>query len=78
MVVHEFWQRWPKAISADGATSAIQLLPRQPSSDFGRELPFWLMYPFVEGKYRFKWGMSFTTRVTFDFAATTTARTIAR
>ena len=25
------------------------------------------MYPFVEGKYRFKWGMAFTTRVSFDF-----------
>ncbi len=71
VAVHEFWQRWPKAFDADRESFAIHLLPRQPSSDFGTDLPFWLMYPFVDGKYRFKWGMSFTTRVTFDFAGDT-------
>jgi hypothetical protein len=69
--IHEFWQRWPKAFEADKESFAIHLLPRQPRSDFGTDLPFWLMYPFVDGKYRFKWGMSFTTRVTFDFAGET-------
>jgi hypothetical protein len=71
VAVHEFWQRWPKAFDADRESFAIHLLPRQPSSDFGTDLPFWLMYPFVDGKYRFKWGMSFTTRITFDFAGET-------
>jgi len=71
VAVHEFWQRWPKAFDADKGSFAVQMLPRQPSSDFGTDLPFWLMYPFVDGKYRFKWGMSFTTRVTFDFAGET-------
>lgn len=71
VAVHEFWQHWPKAFDGDKASFAIHLLPQQPSSEFGRDLPFWLMYPFVEGKYRFKWGMSFTTRVTFDFAGKT-------
>ncbi len=71
VALHEFWQRWPKAFDADKESFAVHLLPRQPSSDFGADLPFWLMYPFVDGKYRFKWGMSFTTRVTFDFAGET-------
>ncbi len=71
LVVHEFWQRWPKGLAVDGDSATIALLPAQPSAEFGRDLPFWLMFPFVEGKYRFKWGMAFTTCVTVDFAATT-------
>ena len=66
-VVHDFWQRWPKGLSADPRELRIELLPRQPGPDFGRGLPHYLLYPFVEGFYRFKWGMAFTERVTFDF-----------
>jgi len=68
VALHEFWQRWPKGIEADEESLAIHLLPEQPGPDYGRDMPFWLMYPFVDGKYRFKWGMSFTTNITFDFS----------
>ena len=67
VAVHEFWQRWPKALRATGQEFTVDLLPKQPNADYGKDLPYWLMYPFVDGKYRLKWGMSFTTRVTFDF-----------
>ncbi len=66
-VVHEFWQRWPKALSADAGELRIGLLPKQPDAEYGKGLPHYLLYPFVSGFYRFKWGMSFTTRMTFDF-----------
>ncbi|MEI6502279.1 MAG: hypothetical protein WCP21_14790, partial [Armatimonadota bacterium] len=66
-VVHDFWQRWPKSLSMDDQGLTFGLLPRQPSADFGKDLPYYLMYNFVDGKYRAKWGMAFTTRITFDF-----------
>jgi hypothetical protein len=66
-VIHDFWQRWPKGLSTDGRALRIELLPKQPGPDYGRGLPHYLLYPFVEGFYRFKWGMSFTERVSFDF-----------
>jgi len=65
---HDFWQRWPKALSADAQGLQIDLLPKQPDKDFGKGLPHYLLYPFVEGFYRFKWGMAFTERVSFDFS----------
>ena len=67
VAVHEFWLRWPKALRATQDEFAVDLLPTQPNADYGKDLPYWLMYHFVSGKYRFKWGMSFTTRITFDF-----------
>lgn len=67
-VVHEFWQRWPKSLQASGKELVIGLLPEQPSAQYGTQLPPHLMFPFVSGKYRFKWGMSFTQRVTLDFS----------
>jgi hypothetical protein len=70
-VVHDFWQRWPKGLSADAQELRVELLPRQPNAAFGRGLPHYLFYPFVEGFYRFKWGMAFTERVTFDFGGAT-------
>ena len=73
MAVHEFWQRWPKGFAADSGECSIDLLPKQPGTDYGSGLPHWLIYPFVSGKYRFKWGMSFTQRVTFDFGCSVTA-----
>ena len=80
MVCHEFWQRWPKGFEVTPSDFRIELLPEQwgkqygldfPRYGMGSELPHWLLYPFVDGKYRFKWGMSFTTRVTFDFGGQT-------
>ncbi|OGV78482.1 MAG: hypothetical protein A3K19_18285 [Lentisphaerae bacterium RIFOXYB12_FULL_65_16] len=66
VMLQDFWQRWPKGIAADGNQIAFELLPAQPNADYGKDLPYHLMYPFVEGKYRFKWGMAFTERLTFD------------
>ncbi|MEN6641424.1 MAG: hypothetical protein ABFE08_03160 [Armatimonadia bacterium] len=71
-VLHDFWQRWPKGISATGDQLTFDLLPAQPSADYGKDLPFYLMFPFVDGKYRLKWGMSFTERISFDFSGTMT------
>ncbi len=66
-VIHDFWQRWPKGISATGDQIVFDLLPRQPSADYGKDLPYWLMFPFCEGKYRLKWGMAFTEKVSLDW-----------
>jgi hypothetical protein len=66
--VRDFWQRWPKALRTDGEELRIEILPKQPGPEFGRGLPHYLLYPFVEGFYRFKWGMSFTEHVTLDFS----------
>ncbi|MEN6303582.1 MAG: hypothetical protein ABFD96_12700, partial [Armatimonadia bacterium] len=69
-VLHDFWQRWPKGIAAQGDQLTFDVLPVQPSADYGKDLPYWLMFPFVEGKYRLKWGMAFTERISFDFSGT--------
>jgi len=69
-VLQDFWQRWPKGIAVDGEALTFELLPRQPDAGYGKDLPYYLMYPFVDGKYRFKWGMAFTERLTFDFSGT--------
>jgi hypothetical protein len=66
-IVHDFWQRWPKSLARTEQGLSFGLLPRQPSADYGKDLPYYLMYNFVEGKYRAKWGMAFTTRLTVDF-----------
>ena len=68
VIVHELWQRWPKAFEAGPKAFTVGILPEQPNADFGKGLPHYLFYPFVSGKYRFKWGMSFTTHITFDFS----------
>lgn len=67
LAVTDFWQRWPKGIQADGESLKLELLPPQPSPDFGKDLPYYLMYPLVDGYYRLKWGMAFTERVSLDF-----------
>ncbi len=66
--VHEFWQRWPKGITTEGQEVVFGLLPTQPSLQYGKDFPYRLMFPFVDGKYRMKWGMSFTERLSFDFS----------
>ncbi len=67
-VIHDFWQRWPKSVRAEDRELAIDLLPEQPAPTFGADLPPHIMFPFVDGKYRFKWGMSFTQKITLDFS----------
>lgn len=69
-VLQDFWQRWPKGIAADADGLTVELLPEPPGVDYGTDLPYYLMYPFVEGKYRFKWGMAFTEHLSFDFGGT--------
>ena len=68
VAVHEWWQRWPKGFEADGTEFVVGILPKQPSTDYGKDLPHYLLYPLCEGKYRFKWGMAFSTRMTLDFS----------
>jgi hypothetical protein len=76
-VVHEFWQRWPKGLRAEGGAVVVDLLPTQPGPDYGQGLPHYLLYPFVEGKYRLKWGMAFTERLTLDYGGTPAAEVYA-
>ena len=68
VAIHEMWQRWPKALGANAKELIIGILPKQPGPLYGRDLPHYLQFPLCEGKYRFKWGISFSTRVTFDFS----------
>lgn len=69
VAVRDFWQRWPKGIDLAPGKLSIQLLPEQPSSEFGQSLPAHLAFPFVDGHYRSKWGMAFTERMVFNFDA---------
>lgn len=66
-VMQDFWQRWPKGIEVRDGQVVFDLLPQQPSADYGKDLPYYLMFPFVDGRYRMKWGMAFTERLSFDF-----------
>lgn len=72
-VVHDFWQRWPKGVSAADGRLVFDLLPPQPGPEYGTDLPYHLMYPFVEGFYRLKWGMSFTERLSLDLSGAMSA-----
>ena len=48
-----------------GNRLTFELLPEQPDAEYGTDLPFHLMYPFVSGKYCFK--CASTQRITIDF-----------
>ena len=61
-------KRYPKAFAADEKGLDIQLLPPQPSKDFNSDLPGYLRFPYMDGKYRLMAGMNFTEEVTFDFS----------
>lgn len=61
--------RWPKGMKAEKEKITLELLPEQPSKEFGKNLPHYLKFPFVEGKYRSKWGMAFTEKLRFDFGS---------
>ncbi|MBR7104349.1 MAG: hypothetical protein IKC65_05350 [Lentisphaeria bacterium] len=62
------WQRYPKALSFEKNTIRFELLPRQNGEEFNRDLPYYLVYPFCDGMYRMKWGMSFTEKIRLDFS----------
>ena len=68
VAVRDLWKRWPKGFVADRDSVSIELLPPLPSAEFGLDLPHYLAFPFREGFYRLKWGMSFTESLFFDFA----------
>lgn len=72
VAVHDFWQRWPKAVGCDENEVTVGLLPEQPGPDYGTDLPHYLLFNLVSGKYRLKWGMAFTERFTIDFDPQTT------
>ena len=65
-VVHDFWQRYPKGVHVQDGQIVFDLLPQQPSADYGKDMPYWLMFNLCEGKYRFKWGMAFTEKISLD------------
>ena len=71
--LHDAWQRYPKAFCLSEQGMAFELLPELPSRTFGTDLPFYLQFPFCEGKYRFKWGIRFTEKVTIDFSGSSSA-----
>ncbi len=60
-------KRYPKAFSAGPDGLDIQLLPEQPSKEFGSNLPGYLGFPYCSGKYRMMAGMNFTEDLIFDF-----------
>ncbi len=68
-VLKDCWQRWPKAFSVNKKELVFELLPKQPSRNFYRNLPYYLLFPFCEGKYRLKWGVSFTENIDLDFGS---------
>ncbi len=61
--VVDFWQRYPKALRCEPTALTFDLFPDQrgPAGP-PKDLPHHLAFPFVEGFYRFKWGMSTTDR----------------
>lgn len=61
-------KRYPKAFAVSEKGLDIQLLPPQPSKNFNADLPGYLRYPYVDGKYRLMAGMNFTEDITFDFS----------
>lgn len=62
-----FWEEYPKALSAAEDRALIEILPPLEGEDFYEDLPEHVRFPFVEGHYRFKWGMSKTTRLSLNF-----------
>lgn len=66
IIPESFWQRWPKGVEISPGSVNIDFLPPQPEG-YGKDFPDHLRFPFVEGRYRMKWGMSFTERLRFDF-----------
>ena len=61
-------ERYPKAFSIRESDLVFELLPKLPGKEFGSDLPHYLRFPFCEGFYRMKWGMSFTEELKIDFS----------
>lgn len=66
--VADFWQNYPCALQAASGKLALELWPDLAGETAYAKLPDHLRFPFVDGAYRFKWGMSRTRRLTLDFA----------
>ena len=64
-------KRYPKAFDVSSGNISFELLPEQPDANFGKELPYYLNYPFCQGLYRMKWGMGFTEEFKIDFSGKT-------
>ncbi|NUQ02079.1 MAG: hypothetical protein HUU35_19710, partial [Armatimonadetes bacterium] len=60
--VTDFWQRYPKGLTAADGALNLHLFPALEGPADPGDLPAHLSFPFVEGHYRFKWGMSTTDR----------------
>ncbi len=61
--VTDLWQRYPKALAVREGQLCVDLLPaQQGAAKPPADLPAHVAFPFVEGCYRFKWGMSTTDR----------------
>ncbi|MGE4563539.1 MAG: hypothetical protein AB7F32_01590, partial [Victivallaceae bacterium] len=71
--IRDFAFRYPKAVSSDGKRFNFEILPLQGSPDFGKQLPGYLRFPYLEGRYRLKWGMAFSENFRLDFAPGVTA-----
>ncbi|MFO8079248.1 MAG: hypothetical protein R6V07_02975 [Armatimonadota bacterium] len=67
VAVENFWEEYPKALSASADAALIEILPPLAGEDFYEDLPEHVRFPFVEQHYRFKWGMSKTTRMSLSF-----------
>ena len=67
LAVRDLWKRWPKGFDVDQDRVSVAILPPLPSREFDLDLPHQLAFPFREGYYRLKWGMSFTESLFLDF-----------
>ena len=69
--------RYPKAFSVDKGAVKFELLPPLPGPEFGKDMPYYLQYPFCGGFYRMKWGMGFTEDLKIDFSGKTSPAELA-
>ena len=75
--VKDFWQRYPKAVNIKDGKIEFELLPVTDDKKFNTDIPWYLQFPFCEGKYRMKWGMGFTEEVAIDFAGNISGKELA-
>jgi len=66
--IKDLWMRYPKAVNINDNRVTFELLPLTNDKKFNTDLPWYLQFPFCEGKYRAKWGMGFTEDISIDFA----------
>ena len=69
ITVADGWKRYPKGFAVEQKSNTVQteLLPELPDENFGRDLPYYLQFPFCGGAHRMKWGTAFTERISFRF-----------